>query len=265
MRLVRPTFLQTVEILNENYIPQGEITLVENALADDAFEKTRTISTNRWGDKKECYRIHGPFIEMNTMNINRRYYGEEIVMPEVERYIRERIAINHAVGELDHPMDRVDVWLQGGSHIIEKFERQGNLIYGTARIIPTPRGRIVMVYIDEDILLGVSTRATGSLDAQRHVRPDFKLKTVDIVHGASGPSCTVKASVDRLDAILGNKDRIISGDEIVHESIQTLEKNLETISVRNFDGIATALNSFISDLGQSVRNQQIARRFTIKQ
>ena len=76
---------------------------------------------------------------------------------EVERYTKECIKENRAMGELSHPntptvnLDRVAI-------IIKELNRQGSSYIGKAKITEeTPMGRIAKALIDENVKLGVSS------------------------------------------------------------------------------------------------------------
>lgn len=71
------------------------------------------------------------------------------------------------------------------SHLITSLKREGNDYIGKAKILDTPNGRIVESFLKENIKIGMSTRALGSLidrNGLMEVQDDLRFTTVgDIV------------------------------------------------------------------------------------
>ena len=97
----------------------------------------------------------------------------------------------YQIGELGHP-DTPTINLERVSHKIVGLTEDGNSYYGRALILETPYGQIVKNFIDNDIQVGVSSRAMGSLVQTKEgyslVQDDLKLATAaDIVADPSAP------------------------------------------------------------------------------
>lgn len=150
------------------------------------------------GDKKS-YFIEGPFMVANTKNKNGRLYPLHIMENAISEYL-PAIREKRSVGELGHPatptinQDRV-------SHLITNLWFEGNEIYGKAKVLPTPMGKIVQTFLDEGIKIGVSSRGMGSLKQTQNgimeVQNDFRISTVDIVNDPSGPNCFVQGIMEQ--------------------------------------------------------------------
>tara|TARA_R110000868_G_scaffold88724_11_gene247266 strand:- start:2175 stop:2804 length:630 start_codon:yes stop_codon:yes gene_type:complete len=95
-------------------------------------------------------------------NANHRIYPYTILHTQVEKYMQGPIAENRALGELDHPESSV-VNLKNVSHNITKLWWQGKELYGDIEILPTPSGNILKQLFQNNITVGISSRALGSV------------------------------------------------------------------------------------------------------
>lgn len=137
---------------------------------------------------KKALFIEGNFLLANEPNRNNRVYPMEILREAVKTYNNSFISKNRSLGELNHnSVPGVD--LTKVSHIITSLKENGNYFYGKARILNTPMGKIAQGLIDEGVVLGVSSRALGSLKPTNEgysvVGPDLVINCVDIVHDPS--------------------------------------------------------------------------------
>jgi len=156
------------------------------------------------GDK--AYFIEGIFMQASVKNRNGRVYPQGILIKECKRYITEYVDKGRALGELNHPTGPT-VNLDRVSHIVKELHEDGNTIYGKAKIMDTPMGRIVKNLIEEGAQLGVSTRGMGSLKSKngyQEVQEDFMLAAVDIVADPSAPNAFVNGIMEGKEWILEN-------------------------------------------------------------
>jgi hypothetical protein len=119
-------------------------------------------------------------------------------LKECKRYINEYVNKGRALGELNHPSGPT-VNLDRVSHIIKELHEDGKNIYGKAKVLDTPMGKIVKNLIDEGAQLGVSTRGMGSLKSRngyQEVQEDFMLAAVDIVADPSAPNAFVNGIME---------------------------------------------------------------------
>jgi len=107
--------------------------------------------------------VQGKMQAKGKPNANKRVYGESLVR-EVDKYTRGPIAENRALGELDHPESQV-VNLKNTSHNIQKLWWDGDDLYGKIEILPTPSGNILKTLFLNNIRVGISSRAMGSVTA----------------------------------------------------------------------------------------------------
>ncbi len=135
-------------------------------------------------------------------NKNGRIYPEEVLVPEVARYM-ELVEINSAISEADHPESSVVSLLNVSHRIVKMWWGSGadeNILYGTLEIITSPAymrdgvvcmiGDKIVEYLKRGIKLGISSRGVGSLKEVRGeniVQDDFELICFDLVASPSTP------------------------------------------------------------------------------
>ena len=172
-------------------------------MTEDIQIVTETIDE---GKGREHF-IEGVFMQSNLKNRNGRVYPRETLMNEVARYNKEYVSKNRAMGELNHPQGPT-VNLDRVSHIIKELRPDGDNVYGKAKIMETPMGKIAKNLIDEGAKLGVSSRGMGSLkqnkDGENEVQNDFMLAAVDIVADPSAPNAFVEGVMEGREWIWDN-------------------------------------------------------------
>lgn len=183
-------------------------------LITEINEDIKYIKENT-GNGDKAYFIEGVFMQASVKNRNGRVYPQGILVNECKRYIKEYVDKGRALGELNHPTGPT-VNLDRVSHIVKELHEDGNTIYGKAKIMDTPMGRIVKNLIEEGAQLGVSTRGMGSLKTKngyQEVQEDFMLAAVDIVADPSAPNAFVNG--------------IMEGKEWIYENNSWSERNTE--------------------------------------
>jgi hypothetical protein len=150
------------------------------------------------GNGEKTYFIEGIFMQSGVKNRNGRIYPQGTLLKECKRYINEYVDKGRALGELNHPTGPT-VNLDRVSHIVKELHEDGQNIYGKAKVLDTPMGKIVKNLIDEGAQLGVSTRGMGSLKAKngyQEVQEDFMLAAIDIVADPSAPNAFVNGIME---------------------------------------------------------------------
>ncbi len=135
-------------------------------------------------------------------NKNGRIYPKEILVPQVEEY-QKLVQDNSAASEADHP-DSSIISLHNISHMITKmWWGQGDkehILYGKLKLLVT-RGYLkygiasvigdkILLYLENDMKLGISSRGVGSLEeinGENLVQDDFELIGFDLVSSPSTP------------------------------------------------------------------------------
>jgi len=132
--------------------------------------------------------LKGILQKAETLNQNGRIYPKPILEREVRNY-QKLIDENRALGECDHP-DTAVVELKNTSHIVREAYMQGDVVYGTIEILPTPSGNIIKDLISSGVTLGISSRGVGSVQnvgGNTIVQDDFQLICFDMVSEPSTP------------------------------------------------------------------------------
>lgn len=136
--------------------------------------------------------------KFGVKNRNGRIYPESILKRQNEVY-QEAIRYRRALGELDHPEssvisgDRIshniiETWWEGHT-LMGKMEipmTKGFINYG----IVSTKGDLVAHYLQQNFMIGVSSRGVGSLKEVKGdfiVQDDFELICWDIVTAPSTP------------------------------------------------------------------------------
>jgi hypothetical protein len=169
------------------------------------------------GNGEKTYFIEGVFMQSDVKNRNGRVYPSGILKKECGRYITEYVEKGRAMGELNHPTGPT-VNLDRVSHMIKTLHEDGKNVYGKAKVLDTPMGRIVKNLIDEGAQLGVSTRGMGSLRA-------------DIVADPSAPNAFVNGIMEGKEWVFENgmwteRDREQSVKLIKNSSKRDLQENI---------------------------------------
>jgi len=194
--------------------------------------------TEKTEDGKKKLYIEGTFLVGDTVNKNNRMYKMDTLRNEVNRYTEEFINTNRALGELGHP-DTPSINLERVSHKIVSLKEDGNTFYGKALILGTPYGQIVENFINNDIQVGVSSRALGSLQQTKEgynlVQDDLKLATAaDIVADPSAPGAFVQG-------IMENKEWMMVDGKFIEADFDRAKKTIQKVSKAQIEETALKL------------------------
>ena len=176
-------------------------------MTESNLDSIKLIKEDTVDGQPSDYFIEGIFMQSEKKNKNGRNYPKDILMKEVKRYNKEFVNNKRALGELGHP-EGPTVNLDRVSHMITELREDGNDVYGRAKIMDTPMGKIVKNLIDEGANIGVSSRGMGSLKKNKkgvnEVQDDFMLATVDIVSDPSAPDAYVNGIMEGKEWVWDN-------------------------------------------------------------
>jgi len=206
-------------------------------LISETTHNVKTQLIEEENGKKSLY-IEGTFLVGDTVNKNNRMYKMDTLRNEVNRYNEEFIKGNRALGELGHP-DTPTINLERVSHKIVSLKEDGNTFYGKAKILETPYGQIVKNFIDNDVSVGVSSRALGSLEPQKEgynlVQDDLKLATAaDIVADPSAPGAFV-------NGIMENKEWMFVEGRFMEADFDQAKKQIKRATKAEIEDVALKL------------------------
>lgn len=189
--------------------------------------------------------IEGIFMQSNKENKNGRIYPRSIMEKEVGRY-QSLIEQKRSLGELGHPANP-QINLNQVSHLITHLRFENDNVIGRAKVLDTPMGKIAKNFIEEGVMLGVSSRGLGSLKEKNgimEVQDDFHLATVDIVADPSAPEAFVQGIMENVDWICDNgvwKARQI--EQAQRQIKETRTKDLDAVKIQIFEQFMAALSS----------------------
>lgn len=207
-------------------------------LLRETFEDVQYLTETTEEGKKNLY-IHGPFLEANVVNRNKRYYPLEIMSKAVNTYNEEYVKPNRGVGTLGHE-DTPSITADRISHRVVSLEQKDNIFMGKALVLNTPCGQIVKNLLEGGVKIGVSSRALGSISEQNGVnvvQPNFSLRCIDAVLDPSAPSAWV-------DSIMEQKEFYydLATGTYIEQEVEQLYESLPKLSTKEIE--STALDLF---------------------
>lgn len=194
-------------------------------------------------DKPSVMYITGPYIVAEEVNKNNRLYPLEETVKEVERFKREIIANNRALGELEHP-NNASVNAERACHMITELKQDGNVFVGKSRVLSSPMGLIVRSLVLDGVKLGMSSRALGKLtETNGHNRVSgLRIVTVDCVADPSAPGAFV-------NGILESKEYVLKTDGTLEEYYDKFETAIGKLPRHDVDAYLRArLVEFINSI-----------------
>jgi len=194
-------------------------------LITEVSHQLKYLDENSESGDKSLY-IEGISMQADKENKNGRLYPKSVIEKEVDRY-QELIKEKRSLGELGHP-PTPSVNLNNVSHLITELKMEGSDVYGKAKILSTPMGKIAESLIKEGITVGVSSRGLGSLkekDGVNEVQDDFHLATIDIVSDPSAPNAFVQGIMENAEWVLENGVWKTTQIEKAQEFIKKASKN----------------------------------------
>lgn len=208
-------------------------------LITETVEDVKYLFESSENGKKKLY-IEGPFLFGDKPNKNGRMYEMRILRKEAERYIKECINEDRALGELQHPSS-ASINLDRVSHKILSLKEDGNVFVGKALILETPCGQIAKNLIEGGVKLGVSSRGLGSVVMNKEgfnvVQDDFRLMTVaDIVSDPSGPTCFVNGIMEGKEFWYDQ-----AKDSYIEQNVEQLYTNIKKLSSKQIEEQALKL------------------------
>lgn len=197
-------------------------------LIKEVYQNVKYLTEASEDGKKNLF-IEGIFMQSNKDNKNGRRYPRRVMENQVIKY-QDLINEKRSLGELGHPPNPT-INLNNVSHLITELKMMGDDVYGKAKILSTPMGKIAESLIIEGAGLGVSSRGLGSVkmvNGINEVQDDFHLATIDIVADPSAPDAFVTGIMESAEWILEN-----GAWKMVQ--IEDAQRIIRTASKRNLD------------------------------
>lgn len=181
--------------------------------------------------------VSAVFQKYGIKNANGRIYPEDILKREVQKYLENQVANHTAIGALDHPsyssLSGHDV-----SHRILDLRWEGRTLVGEMKLHLSPgykkhgicstSGDLVASMLLDDICLGVSSRAVGSVEEKLGtlvVGDDLELVGWDVVVENSTPGAKIASNMGDLQQYI-ESDITRNDKTIISEKLQRINKIL---------------------------------------
>lgn len=206
-------------------------------LIRETVEEVEYLTEETEEGKKKLY-VEGIFLVGDQVNRNNRMYKMDTLRNEVARYTQELIETNRALGELGHP-DTPSINLERTCIKILSLTEDGNTFRGKALVLDTPYGQIVKNFIENDVGVGVSSRALGSLvqtkEGYNLVQDDLRLATAaDIVADPSAPGAFV-------NGIMENKEWMFVDGKFMEKQFEQTKQIIKKASKKEIEQVALKL------------------------
>ena len=181
--------------------------------------------------------VSAVFQKYGIKNANGRIYPENILKREVQKYLENQVANHTAIGALDHPsystLSGHDV-----AHRILDLRWEGRTLVGEMKLHLSPgfkkhgicssSGDLVASMLLDDICLGVSSRAVGSVEEKLGtlvVGDDLELIGWDTVVENSTPGAKIASNMDDLQQYI-ESDITRNNKMVISEKLQKINKIL---------------------------------------
>lgn len=184
------------------------------------------------------FTVNAVFQKYGVKNANGRVYPENVLKKAVEQYIQTSVKNRNAVGALDHPSSS-DLSGHDVSHLITNLEWQGVTLIGTMDLHLSPgfkrygvcstSGDLVASMIMDDILVGVSSRALGSVEdtlGVLMVGDDLELLCWDVVLTPSTPGAYISTNMQNLNQYV-ESDETNKNKPLINEKLQKIKNILK--------------------------------------
>ena len=213
-------------------------------LITEVIQDLQYLEEDKKGGGKNVF-IEGIFMQADQSNRNGRMYPMAVMEKEVARY-QKLIDEKRSLGELGHPANPT-LNLDKVSHLITSLRCEGKNVIGKAKILETPMGNIARNLIENEIMLGVSSRGLGSLKLNKEgvneVQDDFHLATVDIVADPSAHDAYVQGIYESAEWICENGVWKAIDVERAQQTLKKASKaNLEETKLKMFEEFISRLS-----------------------
>jgi len=165
-------------------------------------------------NKNKNMYIVGIFSSAEIENNNKRKYKKGILEREVTK-VEEKMKNRCLWGELSHPSNP-EINPERISHLVESLEWKNNDVYGRAKILDTPMGKIARTLVKEG-KLGISSRGLGTVSEDGYVNEDYRLLTWDLVTDPSNSPSWVDGILEGQDFCCPMKQPSINEAQKVYE------------------------------------------------
>lgn len=206
-------------------------------------------------ENKSLY-IMGVFSSAETKNKNGRKYPKSILEREIQK-IQDSVENRTCIGQIGHPQDSPETDLEKAAIITEELQWKGNDVYGKARVLNTPSGKVLKNLVDDGVTVGISSRGLGTVSEDGTVNDDLQILTWDCVANPSNKGSWVNGIYEGKEFTVPDGDIERPDEEQVKEFLKEHESNVwgilkslredtnkrvdEAMSKKDFNAIAKIL------------------------
>lgn len=213
--------------------------LIEQAGAETFYEDV---------EGKKVLKITGPFLLKNKKNRNGRIYPGKIMDAAVEKYIKEYVKTSRALGEMNHPSDRVTIDPERACILIEELQSDGDYYIGKAKVLSTPLGQLLGNLLNDGVKIGVSSRGVGSVtkkDGVVYVKEDYEIRTAaDVVFDPSVATAFV-------DVLMEDTHYLKYGNLLVERDLYEARERIKKASMTKLEAQKLAeFQNFLNKISQ---------------
>lgn len=184
-------------------------------LIESMSNGSHNLITESSTDGKGLY-LSGCFMQAETRNRNGRIYPLTEMQTAVEQLNKMIKEEGSVWGELDHPPS-LQVASDRVSHEITELRIDGNMVFGKAKILPTPMGNIAKVLMTESKKkIGVSSRGAGEVN-ENGIVSGFNLVTIDLVGTPSCSSAYPTSIYESIERAKNGQQIITLAESVVHD------------------------------------------------
>jgi len=183
-------------------------------------------------NEKSWY-IKGITLQSEIKNKNGRLYPKPVLKEAVNRYIENHLKKNtvNALGELNHPkIEPYMVNMDNATHKFIEIVEDGNNFVAKAKVLDTPKGKIVQNLLKEGIKIGISSRGFGELKEENGVKvvTAFELVTAgDLVSNPSAPDAFVQGVMEGVEWVYENGcyvKKACQVEQVIDEAKQKIDE-----------------------------------------
>jgi hypothetical protein len=177
--------------------------------------------------KKKTWYVSGVTMIAERKNGNGRIYPKNVLSGAINEHMK-KMSLGGCVGELKHPTNGdMNIDLDRVSHKFIEVTENGNEYFTKAKICKnTDCGKKVIALLEEDIQLGMSSRAVGNLNHKSDAIWVTKLHILsfgDIVHNPSVPGAF-------LDGIFEGQEWVYHNGVVTEKQVDHYKKIIESAS-----------------------------------
>jgi len=216
-------------------------------IVEDISRDVEFLVEEKTLNSPQNFYLRAPMLLVGERNKNGRVYDPMELSLEVDRYTREMIKEDRALGELNHPAS-AEVNLERACHKIVSLVQEGKHFIGKSKVLNTPMGILTRTLIQDGVKIGVSSRCLGKLVSENFNTNKVvgaRLVAVDVVADPSSPKSFC-------EGILEARQFLITSNGLIEEMYDQFETALANIPRKDAEKyLLEQVTSFINKLKNS--------------